>query len=125
MMGRRTTLRTERAVGAGVPDLEYNLSMEQALAMQVRISWRGAKATLGEVAEKHPLLLERLMDRTPPGTPLFWAISLVYEQYETKVRPVVEAHNAVVREQVVAHLPRPVLRLRLTREALNALNRLN
>src|SRR4028119_1346389 len=68
--------------------LDYDITLTQALAMEVRIG--GELRTLAWVAENKPKRLEFLMQTVEPGSVLFAAIVLVYD---ANVDAVVEAAN--------------------------------
>jgi hypothetical protein len=76
-------------------ELDYGLTLEQALAMEVR--YRQREWTLGELVDEEPGRLEYLMETAQPGTVLFSAVALVYNANLEKILLPADKHNRRIR----------------------------
>jgi hypothetical protein len=99
-MGRGDQRRVAERVLEG--SIDYDLTLEQACLMEVRIS--GKLRTLAWVAENKPRRLELFMDTMEPGSVLYQAITLVYNANIDRVLKDVTTENARIRDTVMAGL---------------------
>lgn len=79
MVGRSTSVCRDHSRHEEIPEIEYNLTVEQALELEV--PYERVRKTLGWIAKFRPVALEGLMDKMEPGTKEFWAVCLVYNHY--------------------------------------------
>jgi hypothetical protein len=99
-MGRGDQRRVAERVLEG--SIDYDLTLEQACLMEVRIS--GKLRTLAWVAENKPRRLELFMDTMEPGSVLYQAITLVYNANIDRVLKDVTTENARIRDTVMTGL---------------------
>lgn len=95
---RRNLVRLDEALTA---------SRESELAKRASetvVSVGRARVELGWLARNNPVELEHLMDSCPPDHKDFWAITLVYERYEKRIRNSVSKHRSDRRRDTLAGL---------------------
>lgn len=54
---------------------------------------RVVRVRLKKLLERHPVTIEKLMDRTDPEDLIFPALSIVYEAHQSTIRKAVELHS--------------------------------